>query len=75
MSNKFFVGTEYRRNPLSHQDSPVRAEVHTNDGIKVYDNIHYPSSFAKKVFKENPTYTKIVFVDISDNTSWEVTNT
>ena len=72
---KFFVGNEFRTNKLSTVPSSVRAEVHAADGtIKIYDNIHYPSAFFKKVFKENPTYTKIEFVDVSDGNKWTITN-
>ena len=60
--DKFFVGTEFRKNKLAEKDSAITAEVHCpGKAIKSYVNIHYPSAFAKKVFRESPSTTHIIF--------------
>ena len=60
--DKFFVGTEYRKNKLAEKDSPITGEVHCpGKSIKSYVNIHYPKAFAKKVFRETPATTHIIF--------------
>lgn len=71
-TRKFTVADKYRKNNLSHIDSPIKAEVHDLDVIKVYDNIHSPDAFAKKVFRNNEHCTKIVFTDLSTQTVWTV---
>lgn len=60
--DKFFVGTEFRKNKLAEKESPITAEVHCpGKPIKSYVNIHYPKALAKKVFKESPATTHIIF--------------
>jgi hypothetical protein len=60
--DKFFVGNEFRKNKLAEKDSPIIAEVHCpGRPIKSYTNIHYPKALAKKVFRESPMTTHIIF--------------
>ena len=65
---KFYVGNEFRKNRLSKQESPIRAEVYaTGVDTKVYTNIHYPTAFSKKVFKENSNVTHVIFKNSDTN--------
>jgi len=60
--DKFFVGTEFRKNKLAEKESSIIAEVHCpGKAIKSYVNIHYPNAFAKIVFRESPATTHIIF--------------
>jgi hypothetical protein len=78
MSNKpdkFFVGNEFRKNKLAEKDSSIIAEVHCpGKPIKSYANIHYPKALAKKVFKESPLTTYIVFKNSSDGSQETIEN-
>lgn len=59
---KFEVGLEFRKNDLANKESPIEAEVHTaSRPARVYPNIHNTRAFAKKVFKNDPNCTKIIF--------------
>lgn len=60
--DKFFVGTEYRKNKLAEKYSPITAEVYCpGKPIKSYVNIHYPKALSKKIFIESPATTHIIF--------------
>ena len=59
--SKFKVGNQFRKNPLANVSTRTNIEVHIEGkSTKVYDNIHYPSAFARKVFNENVDCTHVV---------------
>lgn len=70
--DKFFVSEEFRRNDLSSIKSSINATVHyTGDkSSRIYDNIHYPNSFAKKVFEQHTDIDYIEFKDVSNGKTW-----
>ena len=73
--DKFFVGHEFRKNNLAQKDSPIVAEVHCpGKPIKSYVNIHYPKALAKKVFKESPATTHIIFKNTISGSEEIITN-
>lgn len=73
--DKFFVGINFRKNSLAEKDSPITAEVHVpGESTKMYTNIHYPNALAKKIFRESPHVTHIVFKDSSGGNNFTIVN-
>jgi hypothetical protein len=70
MSGKFKVARQYRTNALSDSESPITIEVHYSDGrdSRVYDNVHFPDKFTKKIFDLNETATRVIVRDSSNST-------
>tara|TARA_Y100000389_G_scaffold195186_1_gene226220 strand:- start:8241 stop:8471 length:231 start_codon:yes stop_codon:yes gene_type:complete len=66
-NNKLYVAPEFRKNDLSEIDTDTRLEVHIEGDVKVYNNIHYPHGFAKKVFANNPACTHIEVISADGN--------
>jgi hypothetical protein len=67
-SGKLYVKPEFRKNALSDVDTETRVEVHTtNETTKVYNNIHYPQAFARKVFNESSSCTHIEVIAPAGN--------
>lgn len=74
-SDKFFVGLNFRKNKLAEKPSPLSAEVHKpGSPVKIYDNIHYPTALARKIFKSSPDVTHIEIKNSEDNTSYIIEN-
>lgn len=70
---KYAVNRQFRKSNLSHQDSPITAEVHfEGSDTKIYDNVHYPNPFANKIFNENSNATHVIFRDSSEDSMWTV---
>ncbi len=70
MSGKFKVARKYRTNALSDSESPITIEVHYSDGraSRVYDNVHFPERFTKKIFDLNKTAIQVIIKDSSNST-------
>ena len=70
MSGKFKVSEQYRTNQLSSVKSSISIEAHYSDGrpSRVYENIHFPDKFIKKMFKSNDLVDYVVVKDSSDST-------
>lgn len=73
---KFFVGIDFRKNELSSAKTNLIVEVHsTEENIKLYNNIHYPDAFAKKIFKNNNKVTHVIVRNAVDNSEYTINNT
>lgn len=66
-NSKLYVAPEFRKSDLSGIDTDTRLEVHIAGEVKVYNNIHYPNGFAKKVFTNNPSCTHVEVISPDGN--------
>jgi hypothetical protein len=72
MSTKFKVKPKFRTNDLANHAASRVAEVHyRNNEIRIYDNIHYPKSFCKKIF-EGESSSLVSHIVIKDNSDQSV---
>jgi hypothetical protein len=69
MSGKFKVHEQYRTNQLSSVKSSISIEAHYSDGrsSRVYENVHFPDKFVKKMFKSNDLVDYVIVKDSSDS--------
>lgn len=69
MPTKFKVKSKFRTSELSNHETSCSAEVHyRNNEIRIYDNIHYPKSFCKRIFEGESSnlISHIIIKDGSD---------
>lgn len=69
MPTKFKVKSKFRTSELSNHEASKVAEVHyRNNEIRIYDNIHYPKSFCRKIFEgeSSDLISHIIIKDGSD---------
>ena len=57
--NVYKVGEEHRKNPLSKEPTNNTITVHFETEDRIYDNIHYPSAFAKAIMKTETEWISI----------------
>jgi hypothetical protein len=73
MSRKFKVGESFRKSDLSQiKTSREVWAVYNNGDTKIYDNVHYPDAFAKKIFMNDSKIDHVIIKNLNENTEFRI---
>lgn len=73
MTKKFKVGDSFRTSDLSQIKTSCEVwAIYGNGDTKIYDNVHYPHSFSKRIFTNDSEVDHIIVKNLSENTEYRI---
>lgn len=73
MPKKFKVEDSFRTSDLSQMRTSCEVwAVYSNGDTKIYDNVHYPSPFSKRVFTNDSKVDHIIVKNLKENTEYRI---